>query len=149
MYSPKLLTKRRLFLWFSTFLQLFNFLASSLSDSSESFVIPPPSTKVSLSGWKKIKSTVLITNQLFFRNLVKLQHVKVMYIIYLIFSWNYSRKNEHHLFFKKSREIAACIKNDIIQFKNIIKLLSLSDCKIRAKFYLTSHFSEISRNCSL
>ena len=70
------MTKRRLFLWFSTFLQLFNFLASSLSDSSESFVIPPPSTKVSLSGWKKIKSTVLITNQLFVRNLVKLQHVK-------------------------------------------------------------------------
>ena len=78
MYSPKLLTKRRLFLWFSTFLQLFNFLASSLSDSSESFVIPPPSTKVSLSGWKKIKSTVLITNQLFFRNLVKMQHVKII-----------------------------------------------------------------------
>ena len=40
------------------------------------------------------------------------------------------------IFLKKSRQIAACIKNDIIQFKNLIKLLSLSDCKIRTQLYL-------------
>ena len=142
MYSPKLLTKRRLFLWFSTFLQLFNFLASSLSDSSESFVIPP-STKVSLSGWK-IKSTVLI-NQLFFRNLVKLQHVKVISFIQ-IFLWNYSRKNQHHLFLKISWN-CSMHKKRYHSIQKSHKIVEFSDCKIRAQFYFISHFSEISRNC--